>query len=174
MLAVERWRPLVHTLALEEGARAGVTVPELLVLAIVAVESAGDPRAVRVEPDGRASRGLMQVLENTARDLGFTGPPDLLLEPQTGLRFGIRYLARQLARYQGNVAAAVAAYNAGTAYYDEHERFRNQGYVDKVAAAVRSLAAGLSTTGAGAAVVTILLTLLAWPIVSKMFGVRRS
>jgi soluble lytic murein transglycosylase-like protein len=171
MLAVERWRPLAHTLALEEGARAGVTVPELLVLAIVAVESAGDPRAVRVEPDGRASRGLMQILENTAREIGFTGSLVQLNEPETGLRFGIRYLARQLARYQGNVAAAVAAYNAGTAYYDEHERFRNQGYVDKVAAAVRALASGLPAPLAG--IGTILVLLLAWPLLAKMFGVRR-
>ncbi len=136
-------------------------LPVKLVRAIVAVESSGNPWATRYEPGfyaryvhgkghatfGHCSRsteeisramswGLMQVMGQTARENGYKG--DFLAElcdPATGLDWGCRYLTRQLKRYQGNLEAAVAAYNAGSATRDEHNQWRNQGYVDRVRAA---------------------------------------
>lgn len=127
----------------------------LLVAAIVQVESAGSPWAIRYEPawaarlDGRrgqpgvtsatervqlsTSWGLMQVLGVTARELGFKGPfLSALCAPAVGLEYGCRYLARQLRRYKGDVSDAIAAYNAGTARRRDDGTYVNEDYVRKV------------------------------------------
>lgn len=131
----------------------GVT-PEL-VAAIIEVESSGNTFAMRYEPlwwrrlsqhesvkgvssaTERAqlstSWGLMQVMGVTARELGFRGPfLSALCQPSVGIEFGVRYLKRQLDRYDGNEVEAVAAYNAGTARRGDDGDFVNQSYVDKV------------------------------------------
>jgi len=137
-------------------------LPVKLVRALVATESSGNPWSMRYEPAfyaryvhgqrhavfGPCSRpteemcramswGLMQVMGQTVRELGLKDPfLAALCDPATGLDWGCRYLAKQLKRYQGNVEAAVAAYNAGSAIRDEdRQSWRNQSYVDKVRAA---------------------------------------
>ncbi len=57
------------------------------------------------------SYGPMQILGSTARGEGYTGPLPALNTPAVGMRYGVRYLARQLRRYP--VCEAVSAYNAG-------------------------------------------------------------
>lgn len=128
---IERWRRLVGAELVKVAARHRYTPTVDLVLAIIATESSGDPGAVHTEPDGRVSRGLMQMLEGTARDLGLLDP-NRLHDPDVSVSLGAEYLARQLDRYQGNTAAAVAAYNAGSARFTESEQFVNQRYVDRV------------------------------------------
>lgn len=104
-----------------------------LVKAIVAAESNFQSNAYRWEPKrGDASYGLMQVLFATAKTVGYSGEPEGLYDPDTNLEIGARYLAKQLARYRGDVPSAVAAYNAGTARRTKSGKFSNQGYVDRV------------------------------------------
>ena len=131
--------------------RHGINPP--LVQAIIEVESSGDPLAMRYEPEwpyfvetgvrgvSRATEemqqatswGLMQVMGTTARELGCDAPfLSALCSPRVGLEFGCRYLAKQLARYDGNEVAAVAAYNAGTARRRDDGDWINQSYVNKV------------------------------------------
>lgn len=107
-------------------------LPASLVGAMVTVESSGDPRATRYEPKfysryvagqgfdpkearGRAtSWGLMQVMGETARMLGFTGPFETLLDPAVGLAWGCAYLARLRNRYPGDSWETICrAYNGG-------------------------------------------------------------
>ncbi|MFQ5468794.1 MAG: transglycosylase SLT domain-containing protein [Gammaproteobacteria bacterium] len=63
--------------------------------------------------------GLMQLLPRTAkyiartRGLDYNGKFDLL-DVNTNLNFGIRYLREKLSRFNGNPILATAAYNAGT------------------------------------------------------------
>jgi soluble lytic murein transglycosylase-like protein len=162
--SVASYRPLAIAAAKYWGRALGVVVPPDLVLAVIRKESVGDPRAVRREPDGRISRGLMQVLEGTARDLGLTNP-QLLHVPAIGIDVGTHYLAQQLKRYAGRTAPAVAAYNAGTAFYQDNAResFVNQTYVDDVLRFFRSFAStapalpfGLLALGAAALAVAFL------------------
>jgi soluble lytic murein transglycosylase-like protein len=136
----------------------GVTLKPELVRAIVLEESGGDTLAVRREPDGRISRGLMQVLEGTARDMGLDNPK-LLHEPAIGISYGVRYLARQLQRYRGNVAAAVAAYNAGRAVRLASGQWKNQGYVSRVLSRLggAGAAAGAGLVALGAAALLFIL-----------------
>ena len=81
--AVARWRPMITAL-LETHWRG--TDP-LRILAQVQVESSGDPGAV----SSHGARGLMQLMPDTAAELGVTVPHD----PEQNLRGGIVYLKRQ-------------------------------------------------------------------------------
>jgi len=107
-------------------------VPKELIQAVIWVESRGNPKAKRYEKAiDDYSYGLMQVTYSTAKYLGYKGPPEGLLDVKTNLHYGTYYLAKQLMRYEGDVAKAVAAYNAGSAQY-VGKKFKNQSYVDKV------------------------------------------
>ena len=89
-------------------------VPLSLLLAVASAESGG--RADARSPAGAV--GLMQLLPGTAADMARAGgePPPELTDPETSLRLGARYLARQLRHFAGRAHArdlALCAYNAG-------------------------------------------------------------
>jgi soluble lytic murein transglycosylase-like protein len=84
-----------------------------LVLALVQVESAFQPRAV--SPKG--ARGLTQLMPGTARELGVKDAFD----PEQNLDGGARYLRQLLTRYGGDLKRALAAYNAGPGAVDRHQ-----------------------------------------------------
>jgi soluble lytic murein transglycosylase-like protein len=86
-----------------EAASAGVDPS--LVAAVARTESGLDPRAT--SPAGAA--GLMQLMPATAQALGVADPYD----PVANIRGGAIYLRELLARFGGDIALAVAAYNAG-------------------------------------------------------------
>jgi soluble lytic murein transglycosylase-like protein len=83
-----------------------------LVLAVVAVESGFRPEAV--SPKG--ARGLMQLMPGTAASLGVEDAFD----PEQNLDGGTRHLGQLLARYRGDLARALAAYNAGEGAVQRH------------------------------------------------------
>ena len=83
-----------------------------LVRAVVAVESGFQPEAV--SPKG--AKGLMQLMPATARELGVADPFDAA----ANLDGGSRYLRSLLARYEGDLAKALAAYNAGMGAVARH------------------------------------------------------
>jgi hypothetical protein len=85
-----------------------------LALAVIAVESNFDPTA----KSAKDARGLMQLVPHTASRFNVKNPFDVT----DNLRGGLAYLRWLLAYYQGQVALAAAAYNAGEAAVD-----RNQG-----------------------------------------------
>jgi soluble lytic murein transglycosylase-like protein len=83
-----------------------------LVRAVVSVESGFRPEAV--SPKG--AQGLMQLMPATARDLGIADP----LDPAANVDGGSRYLSQLVARYDGDLAKALAAYNAGMGAVARH------------------------------------------------------
>ncbi|MDR7416149.1 MAG: transglycosylase SLT domain-containing protein [Armatimonadota bacterium] len=104
------WRlayPLAYWDAVRKAAREAGLDP-FLVLAVVREESRFDPQAV--SPAGAV--GLMQLLPMTARELEPAVRFRDLLNPETNLRLGARYLAAQLRAF-GDLRLALAAYNAG-------------------------------------------------------------
>ena len=85
--------------------------PEL-VAAVVSVESGFRPEAV--SPKG--AQGLMQLMPGTAASLGVEDAFD----PAQNLDGGARHLGQLLTLYGGDVARALAAYNAGEGAVQRH------------------------------------------------------
>jgi soluble lytic murein transglycosylase-like protein len=111
-----------------------------LIKATIAQESSFKPDAYREEPTiGDASTGLMQLLNRTAKALGYTGPPEGLKDPATNIGFGVKLISQNIKQAQGNVDVAISAYNAGfssirpnDAKRDKDGNIVNQSYVNKV------------------------------------------
>jgi soluble lytic murein transglycosylase-like protein len=85
--------------------------PEL-VIAVAAVESGFRPEAV--SPKG--AQGLMQLMPRTAEALGVENAFD----PAQNLDGGARHLGQLLTLYGGDLAKALAAYNAGEGAVHRH------------------------------------------------------
>ena len=76
-----------------------------LVRALIKVESNFNNRAV--SPKG--ALGLMQLMPQTARELGVADP----FEPESNIHGGVMYLSRLLDTLKGDLPLSLAAYNAG-------------------------------------------------------------
>lgn len=83
-----------------------------LALAIARAESNFDPRAV----SPKNAQGLMQLIPDTAARFGVRNAFD----PEQNVRGGLAYLRWLLERFNGDVALAAAAYNAGEGAVDRY------------------------------------------------------
>ena len=98
-----------------------------LVKAVIQVESNFDPFAI----SPKKAKGLMQLMDTTAIEMGVKDPFDAF----QNVMGGSRYLATQLSRY-GDLRLALAAYNAGPANVNKYGGIPPFGetlaYVDRV------------------------------------------
>ena len=103
-------------------------LPRSLVRAVARAESALDPAAV--SPKG--AMGVMQLMPGTARELGVRNAFD----PGENIDGGARLLRRLLEKYEGRLAEALAAYNAGAGAVARHKGVppykETRGYIRKV------------------------------------------
>jgi len=90
---------IINSCALEYG------VDKSLVKAVIHAESGYDPNAV----SAKGASGLMQLMPQTAKSLKVANTFD----PADNIRGGVRYLRFLLDTFRGDVALALAAYNAG-------------------------------------------------------------
>lgn len=80
-------------------------VDPLLVKAIIKAESDFDPQTVSV----KGARGLMQLMPETANDMGVAD----IDNPQNNIDGGVKYLKRLMGIFKSDLKLVVAAYNAG-------------------------------------------------------------
>ncbi len=84
-------------------------VPVALARAVVRIESNFRPNA-----RGRAGEiGLMQIKPATARMMGYSGGAKGLYDPETNIRWGMKYLAKAHKLGGGDTCGTILRYNAG-------------------------------------------------------------
>jgi len=80
-------------------------VPYRLALSVARTESSLQHRVI----SGTGAMGVMQLMPDTAKELGLSDPFSI----EQNVDGGVRYLKQLLTTYRGNVRRALAAYNAG-------------------------------------------------------------
>lgn len=144
---------VIHEVATDQN------IPANLLAAIVQVESNGDPMACRFEKDYKylyetkvnakenqitettemmlqmTSWGLTQIMGAVGRELGLKGSILQLIDPEVNLTYCAKLLKRLASRHTER-NDIIASYNAGSPVRTLDGKYRNQGYVDKVNAAL--------------------------------------
>ncbi len=90
-----------------DAASARFGLDPALLRAVIHAESAFNPYAV----SDRGARGLMQLMPDTASEMGVRD----VFDPTQNIEGGARYLAQLMRDFGGDVTLATAAYNAGPA-----------------------------------------------------------
>ena len=120
------------------AASAKYGVPSSLIRGVIEQESGMNPNAV----SSAGAMGLMQLMPNTAKEMGLSNPFDVV----GNIDAGTRYLGTLINRYNGDVPLALAAYNAGPGAVEEYGGVppypQTQNYVSRVLSYSRSYAAG--------------------------------
>lgn len=98
-----------------------------LIKAVIAAESAGKPDAV----SNAGAKGLMQIMDGTANELGIEN----VFNPIENIQGGSKYLKNMIDKF-GNLDLGLAAYNAGAANIDKYGGIppfpETQSYIKKV------------------------------------------
>ncbi len=106
-----------------------------LVRAVIMQESGGNPKAV----SHKGAKGLMQLTDPTARELGVSDPFD----PVQNIFGGTRFLAKMLKTFKGNLELALASYNAGPGAVEKYGGIppykETQDYVESVKGKLEAL-----------------------------------
>lgn len=104
---VKNWDDLITEASDSHG------VDKHLIAAVIAQESGGNPRAV----SRAGAKGLMQLMDSTATDLGVQNS----FSPRSNIMGGTKYLRTLLDKYNGDEQLALASYNAGPSAVDKYK-----------------------------------------------------
>jgi len=125
---------LIRAAALKHG------LDEKIITGVIAVESNFNPRAV----SRKQAQGLMQLIPQTAARYSVAN----IFDPAQNIDAGTRYLKDLLQKYRGNLALALAAYNAGPEMVERYGGIppfpETQKYVRQITARLASSPPSLS------------------------------
>lgn len=88
-------------------------IDENLIKSVILAESAANHKAV----SHAGAKGLMQLMDSTATDLGVQNAFD----PKQNIMGGAKYLSKMLRQYSGDLERSLAAYNAGPGAVEKHK-----------------------------------------------------
>ena len=114
-----------------ERAATTYNVDKRLLIAVAKTESDFNPKAT----SGAGAKGIMQLMDNTAKDLGVTNSYDA----EQNIMGGAKLLSQLLKKYDGDRNKALAAYNAGTGNVARNGAERYSKYYNKVNANEKAL-----------------------------------
>ena len=110
------------------GASQKFGVDPNIIKSVILTESAANEKAM----SGAKAKGLMQLIDSTAHDMGVTN----VWDPEQNILGGTKYLAEMLRKYNGNLRLALASYNAGPDNVDKYNGIppfeETQNYVTRV------------------------------------------
>ncbi len=89
-------------------------LPNGLLSSLCWIESTHKINAIHHDDGGASSLGVCQIKLETAKELGFKGTEQQLMNPKMNIKYAAKYLAFQIKRYK-SVNKAVIAYNRGNA-----------------------------------------------------------
>lgn len=98
--------------AIIEEAHKKYGVDKNLINSVIQHESGGDAHAV----SKKGAKGLMQLMDSTATAMGVKD----VFDPYDNIMGGTKYLKQMLDKYEGDIAKALAAYNAGPKAVDKY------------------------------------------------------
>ncbi|NOX18805.1 MAG: transglycosylase SLT domain-containing protein [Chlorobi bacterium] len=111
-----------------KDAAAEFGVSENLIRSIILTESAAKEKAVSKVK----AKGLMQLMDGTAREMGVANSFD----PKSNIFGGTKYIAAMLRKFDGDVEKSLAAYNAGPRNVEKYDGIppfkETQNYVTRV------------------------------------------
>ena len=106
-------------------------VDKRLLIAVAKTESDFNPKAT----SGAGAKGIMQLMDRTAKDLGVTNSYDA----EQNIMGGAKLLSQLLKKYDGDRNKALAGYNAGTGNVARYGAERYSRYYNKVNANEKAL-----------------------------------
>lgn len=122
MKRVNQFDPIIE----EASQRYGID--KNIIKSVIFTESAGKNDAM----SNKKAKGLMQLIDSTAKDMGVTN----VWDPKENILGGTKYLANMLKKYDGDVKLSLAAYNAGPGNVDKYKGIppfeETQNYVERV------------------------------------------
>lgn len=96
---LDRFQPIIKSAAKAYG------INESIIKSIILAESAANEKAI----SKASAKGLMQLMDGTAKDMGVRN----VWDPVENIHGGTKYFAQMLRQYDGDLKLALAAYNAG-------------------------------------------------------------
>ncbi len=103
-------------------------VDQNVIRSVILTESAANEKAV----SKAKAKGLMQLMDSTAKDMGVKN----IWDPEENIFGGTKYLAQMLRLYKGDLKLALASYNAGPGNVDKYGGIppfeETQNYVNRV------------------------------------------
>ncbi|MBK8945045.1 MAG: transglycosylase SLT domain-containing protein [Ignavibacteriae bacterium] len=119
---IEKFEPIINE------ASHKYDVDKKLIKSIILTESAG---IVNAKSKANA-KGLMQLMDSTASDMGVINPFD----PKDNINGGVKYISKLLKQFDGNTNLALAAYNAGPGNVNKYDGIppfkETQNYIARV------------------------------------------